>query len=104
MTIHWLALLMNLTIANGAFHIAKAAASSIMFLPKVCQLVSLRASPKHPQSLTGFARAIHTVVAVIIAMKRRMVFDTSLLLMAKSSRMPRLNSKAARITDAPSVR
>ena len=35
------------------------------FLPNVCQLVSLIASPKHPQSLIGLNRARYSVKRVI---------------------------------------
>ena len=34
-----------------------AATNNTTFLPKVCQLVNIHASPKHPQSDTGFAKA-----------------------------------------------
>ena len=40
-------------------------ASKTIFFQKVFQLLNVIASPKHPQSLTGFAIAIHKVRGVI---------------------------------------
>ena len=49
-----------------------------MFFASVCPLVSTTASPKQPQSGTGFFRYIHTVSAVIAAMKRNVMRVVSL--------------------------
>ena len=104
MAIHWFALPMNLTIAHGHLHTTMEAASSTMFLRSVSPLVSFNASPKHPQSFTGSAIAIHTVMAVITVMKASISLDTSLRRMAKSRRIPSDSSTAACSTEALSVR
>ena len=103
MAIHWFVLLMKRTILCGSLHTMMAAASRIMFFASVCQLERISASPKHPQSFTGSATAIHTVIIVITAMKASTSRLTMRRLMAKSRKMPRQNSTAERRTDAESV-
>ena len=71
-----------------------------MFFRKVCALESLTASPKHPQSLTGLATQSQSETAVMKSMNTTMMRDTARRLMAKSSKMPRQNSKADSPTEA----
>ena len=72
-------------------------------MASVCMLVSITASPKHPQSETGSAMAIHTVIAVIAIMKSSIAADVALRLMAKSMNMPSENSTADSAIDEHSV-
>ena len=66
-------------------------------------LLSTMASPKHPQSETGSAMAVHTVMAVITTMKSSITADVALRLMAKSMNMPNENSIADSAIDEHSV-
>jgi hypothetical protein len=67
-----------------------------MFLKKVCQLEMTKASPKHPQSVTGFAIAIYKVNGVIIAIKRSDKIDVFLILQLNKKLIPIINSMAQR--------
>ena len=73
-------------------------ASNTMFLASVWPLVSTTASPKQPQSLTGLATAIHTVISVIMVMKIRVTRVASRRRMAQSINTPIENSNAAKST------
>ena len=75
---------MNLTMHNGHLATTKAASNSTMFFAKVCPLVSRMASPKQPQSFTGLAKYIHTVMSVIMPIKPNSSFETKRRCMAKS--------------------
>lgn len=77
--------------------------SSTMFFNNVSVLLSLIASPKHPQSLMGLAMANHSVTTVMIAMKTSVIFDTTRRLMASRMNTPKQNSKADKTTEAPNV-
>ena len=66
-----------------------------MFLSRVSPLVSFMASPKHPQSFTGLAMNIHTVMRVITTIIAVVNFDTSRRCMANSMNMPSANSVIA---------
>ncbi len=94
---------MSLAISRGHFAITTAHANKMMFFISVCVLVSTMASPKHPQSFTGLATAIHkvsTVMTTITAVTMRLTIRRC---MANKRYMPKANSKAANITDAVSV-
>ena len=86
---------MNRTIFCGYMNIITEQAKSTMFLMSVSTFVSIIASPKHPQSDTGFAIAIQTVMAVIIAMKANISFDVACRRIAKRVKIPNENSTAA---------
>lgn len=53
------------------------------FFQNVSQLVNTKASPKHPQSDIGLAKANHNVTAVINSMKNILNTDASLRLIPK---------------------
>lgn len=89
---------------RGYFHTVTAAAISIMFLMNVSQFVSFIASPKHPQSLTGLAMAIHKVITVIMLMNTNIILETICLLIAKSMNTPKQNSSEERRMDEISVK
>ena len=91
---------MKRTISSGHLATMIAAASSTTFFHSVCQLVSTMASPKQPQSLMGLASASHSVSGVIISRMTTIILEVSLRLMAKSMKMPRQNSRAARATES----
>ena len=94
---------MNLTIDSG-FHVTTAAhAMSIMFFISDCILVSLIASPKHPQSFIGFAIVNHIVMAVIMHMNANIILEHILRLMANSMNIPSENSSPDIATDVVSV-
>ena len=61
------------------------------------------ASPKQPQSLTGLAIAIHTVMRVITVINASITRVVNRRRMAKRMKMPSANSRAANATDEPSV-
>ena len=48
----------------------RAAINSTMFFENVCQLVSVKASPKHPQSDTGLLKAMYKVSGVMTNMNK----------------------------------
>ena len=66
-------------------------------------MVRVKASPKHPQSFTGSAMYIHTVISVITAIKASVSLDVNWRFMANSKNTPRANSMAARATAAERV-
>ena len=80
-----------------------ARSNSTIFFQNVCQLVSTKASPKHPQSLTGSSMASQSVMSVITTITQRVTLDTNRLRMAKSRQMPMTNSAADSRTEAESV-
>ena len=80
-----------------------AQASNTTFFQNVCQLVSTMASPKHPQSLMGLAKASHNVTAVMMSINSKATFDIRRRRMANSRQMPTPNSTADSNTDAHSV-
>ena len=88
---------------RGRMATQAAQASSTTFFSSVCPFVSVTASPKQPQSFTGFQMAIHSVTMVIRAMNSSSRRDVSLRRMAKSMRMPSANSTAGNATPMPSV-
>ena len=69
------------------------------FLPKVCQLVSLSASPKQPQSLIGLKRARYSVKSVITPIKIVVAHAVILLHSPNKRKPPRRNSKEQRETE-----
>jgi hypothetical protein len=71
-----------------------AQARRIIFLKNVSQLVITRASPKQPQSETGFFKAINSVKGVKILMKISTALDVHLILVLKTSDKPMTNSSA----------
>lgn len=95
MTIHWLDSDTNLIILSGLHAVTTAIVSKAMFFHSVCVLVSLTASPKHPQSLMGLAMASHSVTAVITESRPTVAHEVCRRLMANSRNMPRQNSTAA---------
>ena len=99
---------MKRAISAGRHATSVAHAISTMFFSSVSPLVSLSASPKHPQSFTGSAMYIHTVSAVITLIRASVSFDTMCLRTAKSMNTPSENSRApsaiATITSAQSGR
>ena len=78
-------------------------ASSKIFLAKVCPFVSLMASPKQPQSLTGLKRKIHNVTNVMKHMKTAESLVTMSLRIPTSRRIPRQNSRVDTVSEAMSV-
>lgn len=103
MTIHWVDFETNLAMQSGRFHKMMAIASKMMFLTKVSPLLSLMASPKQPQSLTGFAITIHRVRSVMQIITNNNILVTIRLRMAKSNRIPKLNSIVDKKTEKVSV-
>lgn len=103
MTIHCVGLEINLTICSGNLQSKMEIAKSMMFLPKVSKLVNLIASPKQPQSLTGFAIAIHVVMSVITTIVKSKILEVRRLRMANNKKMPIENSNVERATEAVSV-
>ena len=77
MTIHWFDSLMKRNICFGQCATMRAQTSSTTFFQNVCQLVSTNASPKHPQSLMGLAKANQSVSGVITSMIITIRFDVS---------------------------
>lgn len=90
---------MNLPMSIGHTATTREHANSTMFLPSVSQLVSVTASPKHPQSLMGLAMTSQSVSGVIMHMTATISLDTTLRHTAKSRNTPRQNSTAERSTD-----
>ena len=85
-------------------HATRAAqARSTTFLASVSPLVSLMASPKQPQSLTGLSTKIHTVRAVMTAMNASVSLLTTRRQMARSMSIPIQNSTALSATEAARV-
>ena len=95
MTIHCAFFDTNLTMLVGHFSSMSAMASRMMFLMKVCPLLSTTASPKHPQSFTGLAITIHRVSRVMMLISASTILETRCLLMANNRKMPNENSSAA---------
>ena len=79
-----------------SFHLKTdmAATNNTIFLPKVCQLVNTQASPKHPQSDTGSAKARYKVNGVITPINNKANVDARLLRMPRNKKIPALNSTA----------
>ena len=73
---------------------------STTFFSNVSPLDSFSASPKQPQSLTGFAMYIHTVISVITAIKASVSRDVVLRPIAKSTDTPNANSNSDSATAA----
>ena len=94
---------MKRTIAMGHFATIAEHASKMIFLIKVWVFVSLIASPKHPQSFTGFANAIQMVIIVIITIKAKTIFEIILRLMAKRRKTPSESSRVASSMEAVRV-
>ena len=103
MTIHWLDLDTNRYMSSGWRQIRTAMASSTAFFQNVCQLVSTTASPKHPQSLTGLAKASHSVSGVMTRKSISVSSDTMRRRMASNRNVPSENSNADNNMAAPSV-
>ena len=74
---------------------------STKFLKNVSQLVSLTASPKHPQSATGFQMAIHNVSRVITDINNIATVENTLFHTPKRSSNPRSNSPPQSRNDRP---
>ena len=102
-TIHWFDLDISRAMSIGRIAVTMAAASSTMFFRSVSPLVSFMASPKHPQSFTGLAMNIHTVMSVITTINAVTSFDTRWRCMANSMNMPRANSVMASVIAPVSV-
>ena len=103
MTIHWVLSEINRTMRNGHVKITAAHAKSTRFFKRVSVWVSLTASPKQPQSFTGFQIAIQAVIKVITIMKTSITFEVARRRILKSTNMPRLNSRDAKTIEVPSV-
>ena len=103
MTIHRVGLDMSNGMSIGLLQMRMAMARRMMFLMNVSMLLSTMASPKQPQSFTGSAMTIQSVISVITAITSRVSLLTSLLRMAKSRKMPMANSHMASRTDITSV-
>ena len=71
---------------------AIAAISNTMFFPNVCQFVNTHASPKHPQSDTGFAKARYKVNGVITLIRRSAKVDAIFRRTPKKRKTPTQNS------------
>ena len=74
-----------------------AATSNTMFFPNVCQFVNTQASPKHPQSDTGFAKARYNVSGVITLIRRSANVDAIFRRTPKKRKTPTQNSADDRI-------
>ena len=95
MTIHWLLSEMKRNIAKGLRMMTIEQPRRMMFFTSVSVFVKCKASPKQPQSFTGFATTNHTVISVMMLMKTTINLEMSLRWMAKSRKMPIQNSTAA---------
>ena len=73
-------------------------ANNNTFLKNVCQLVKIRASPKQPQSLTGFAIAKYNVSGVINIIVNKTNQEVKRRYEPKNMFTPIINSNAAKST------
>ena len=102
-TTHCVCLEMSLGISSGFLQSRMANIRRMMFLMNVSILVSTTASPKHPQSFTGSAMTIQSVISVITIITARVILLVSLRRMAKRRKIPMANSAVASNTDITRV-
>ena len=81
-------------------HIARINKSSIIFFQNVVQFERIIASPKQPQSVTGFSIAIHNVSGVIANINSVESQSPNLELMFVISNAPAKNSAVIRANEA----
>ncbi|OQC33877.1 MAG: hypothetical protein BWX65_00731 [Bacteroidetes bacterium ADurb.Bin057] len=79
------------------------AVNKTMFFQKVAQLLSIMASPKQPQSVTGSAIAIQRVSGVIIDIKSSPTNELSRIRMENTKLRPMTNSTEQRMKAAVSA-
>ena len=79
------------------------APNKMRFFTKVCVLLRIKASPKHPQSVTALLTASHSVTTVITAMNVVVQMATNRRFNPISRHTHRENSMNERATDSTSV-